>query len=1039
MLAGLHQNQSIKQILKQIPARSLENIINELDALKLVTIVGDRKELMSKIIHGTKLQELFTVTDNGLEVLQQDGLGYTLGYFNGADVKLSAKLKSLNNQLKLATSDVVKEDLERQISELNHSRFGLQSHELALQVGRYNLVNKQLDILKKLNTSELGFTSALKDNANPKFGYEMLDTFTKTESGLMEELADLNSLIKTSHGLTPAIVGARKLPEDFKKPQTGDEAISGTKWDGVKDPLSTVQKYTDAVNGSTRHYKPEWQNGQKTATEDLTEQWAYGLNGQPRTVSTSHLPVAVEEKRAIPYGVVSKPFFDSTDLLNPKNAELAGMLSEDIGEITLSYAEHSLSRTMADLAVRNRLKSRYPGVKLPEGFGWGEWVDYMRDVIKKYEQNPPRRSDGTIDTTMFKTLRDNLENLNHYVLQKTHKEIPQQSFTSGGTKVVKTAKNIMIALLGPSMGLSVALTELPMSLARKNGSLEAFINGLETLFGHGERLPDIKNSILAYESKMHGHQNKFGGDSVPNSELTWVKRMRKFFVQAFNPDPQQLASSGVGKVWGSIDNFLSNKAAAGMELGGLPALVNKILNIAYEKEKINLYTVRTKLKNWAVTLDNPEFLRLAKEASLGNKQSQGMVQRYFKQTARENGVPIEIATYLYMAKLDNVHDISSLARMLEKSGDGSTFSLETISKNILDDARVDSLTSKMTKDLHDITASKLAYYLELSARNASPEPFGIGSATFKYNRSSFGQMITFLASYPIAAFNAYVIRNGTTHTAASMLAVSLGILGLEVFAKRMRDIIMGKDEPSKIWDGHKNSPLAFFLQDLSYAQTGGLMDQYLNPLYMILAKSTLKPNVVSEDDQKKWKANAPSMSGATFSSLESVIRQTLGAIEGISKGDTDKLVNSLTTLGTEGAVGKGPVDIAKMLATLIADKTKIGAWNKVLRDYGPVDSEAESDFFKAVTKKLLNTMEYNQIKPFEFQPRPEQTQPIRMAPEVPANTDRPISSTYTPTPTISSAKKTKGSVFTPTIINALSSQKGVSPLLVDALIKESNP
>ena len=1038
VLVGLHQNQSIKQILKQIPARSLENIIDELDTLKLITISGDRKELMSKIVHGTKLQELFTVTEDGLTVLQQEGLGYTLGYFNGADVKLSAKLKSLDNQLKLATSDVVKEDLERQISELNHSRFGLQNHELALTLGRYNLVNKQLEILKKLNTYDLGFTSALKDTANPKLGYQLLDTFAKTESRLMEELADMKAMLLKSPAMLSATIGARKLPEDFKKPQTGNEAISGTKWSGVKDPLSTVQKYTDSVNGSTRHYKPEWQTGQKTATEDLTEQWAYGLNGQPRTVSTSHLPVAVEEKRAIPYGVVSKPFFDSTDLLNPKNAELAGMLSEDIGEITLSYAEHSLSRTMADLAVRNRLKSRYPGVQLPEGFGWGEWVDYMRDVIKKYEQNPPRRSDGTVDTTMFKKLSESLENLNHYVLQKTHKEIPQQSFTSGGAKVVKTAKNIMIALLGPSMGLSVAMTELPMVLARKNGSIEAFIKGLETLFGRGERLPDIRNSILAYESKMHGHQNKFGGDSVPNSELTWVKRMRKFYVQAFNPDPQQLQSSGVGKVWGSIDNFLANKAAAGMELGGLPALVNKILNIAYEKEKINIYQVRNKLKNWAVTLDNPEFLRLAKEANLGNEASQGMVQRYFKQTARENGVPIEVATYLYMSKLDNVNDINSLVRMLERSGDGSTFNLDTISKNILDDARVDSLTSKMTKDLQDITASKLAYYLELSSRNASPEPFGIGSATFKYNRSSFGQMITFLASYPIAAFNAYVIRNGTTHTAASMLAVSLGVLGLEVFAKRMRDIIMGKDEPSKIWDGHKNSPLAFFLQDLSFASTGGLMDQYLNPLYMIAANASRNEGVVSDEDLKKWKANAPSMSGATFSSLESVIRQTLGAIDGISRGDTDKLVNSLTTLGTEGVVGKGPVNIAKMMATLIADKTKIGAWNKVLRDYGPVDSEAESNFFKEVSKKLLNTMEYNQVKPFEFQPRPEQAQPIRMAPEVSSRVDSPVSSGYVPTPTISNAKKTKGSVFTPTIINAISNQKGVSPLLVDALIQQSN-
>jgi hypothetical protein len=74
------------------------------------------------------------------------------------------------------------------------------------------------------------------------------------------------------------------------------------------------------------------------------------------------------------------------------------------------------------------------------------------------------------------------------------------------------------------------------------------------------------------------------------------------------------------------------------------------------------------------------------------------------------------------------------------------------------------------------------------------------------------------------------------------------------------------------------------------------MDQYLNPLYMIAANASRNEGVVSDEDLKKWKANAPSMSGATFSSLESVIRQTLGAIEGISKGDTDKLVNLMRSM-----------------------------------------------------------------------------------------------------------------------------------------------
>ena len=1045
VLAKLFEGQSTASILRAVPQGSLINSIEELTAMGLIELIIKREELDTVLINNTSLMQtsalmpldqIIKLTDSGLDLLQQSKFTPgSYGYYNGKDLRTDAKLAMLHQKLKASTDATESKILLDKIQESNQEKFSNKSYQFILSSSRLKLVEAQLRILNNLNPTDLHINSIQTK------GLGLLDLFTKKQNGLeLERLQLLEAVKRTQTTGVPTI----KLPdirshlksmEPTEKTQAPWQEKENTKWTGTNNPQSLVSQYEDAIkNNSTSHYVDEWKDSPTTATQEQSDVWANGLNGDPSTMRYSATPTAFEKKRAVGYaGAKKESLFDNEDLLKPENAELAGMLSENLGDMAVHYAKTKLAQTATDVALRDRLKQRLD-MDLPAGYGWGDWVDHLRDIIKKFERNPPTRSDGTVDTTNIKALSEYLENLNAHVLQTNGKQVPQSGMPSALKSIIQGSKNLMLAILGPGMGVSVALTEVPMAILRKNGSLEAAVRGAMEFFTATTKT-DAHNSILALERTMHGIGRKMGGSDTVNNEIGYIARLAESFKQLFQPDPNQLTNSGGGKIRSWVDNFLSKKAALGMEVGGLPFFVEKVLQMSYLKEQINLFQVKDKLAGWISKFDNDVFRSVAKLADQGNSEAQSQVQIMFKEFARQSGVPLPIASYLWMAKLDNIHDITRLVRIMTDAADSdSSFSMRSVNKNIINKTGDTQFASKALRQLDDTTASKLGYYLELQARNASPEPFGIGSSMFKFEKNGIGSMFTFLASYPIAAYQTYIMRNGTTHGAASMMAIALGVFTMEIIAKRTKDILTGKTTFDDVIDGHEKSPLAYFLQDASYASNGGLLDTLITGIEMIGANQALDKSSVSIKEQERFRPQVPKVEGgASFSILNSIIRQTFNGIRSAVNGDPSKLINSSMDAVGNGILGKAPVDIIKNLYEQ-SKTTKFRLWQDVQKELGPITKEDKEAFIK-IANELISTLKSNTLPPFEFEPQQQPPQPLRSIPRqnFPKETV-PDTSTLR---AVTQGSKSSSKFITPTIINALTNEKGVSPLLVDALIKES--
>lgn len=1050
LLSGILLYSTPKELFNNLPQSSVVSTLKELEELGLIDIIPQtEKELIDSLLSNTELDRVFTVTNNGLEILKvtRHNDGYRRGYYGARNVEdtvnetqlkklISDKAPSETEEMRNLLLESYNNNLEKIKQESTIHRI----EELTMLAARRQVVEKQLQILDKLDTSNLNVkklltaatNSIVNDEKNRNIGYKLLDLFNKKEKDLKEELVEINQQIAAVRKIDNRVEPVKKLPKKLKQQAEEPRQISYKPWSGADSEQSLYSKLLSAYNGDTSNYVGKFKNASKTGLEEDMKAWAYGMNNTPYSKPTTLTSEYVERKRPISYEALGKPVFSNEDLLIPENAELAGMLSSDTGELALRYARTSLAKNSADAALKARIKQRY-GFDLPEGFGWGEWVDYLRDVVAKFETNPPRLADGKVDTTTVEHMREMVEGLNHWVNQNTAREVSVDQMPRGMKRFLRNSKNLTIGLLGPGMGLSVLLGELPFALFRKNGSIKSMLKGLETLLGQNPSKEDIKNTIFAYDKIMRGFQSKFGGEGVLNNELTYLKRLQRYFTNMFNPDPAILESSGTGKLWAYVDNFLANKAALSMELGGMSTLVEKTLQIAYEKEKVNLFQVKDRLVSWVKAFDTENFRRLAEASSNGDKGAQTELIKLFKAVSREYGIPIEVASYLWMSKLGNTESISRLVNLMNNSQDGlGSFDLSKASKNVIQSDSF-GVVNKVNKDLDNETLAKLSYYLELQARNASPEPFGTGSVTFKYNKGNFGSIITFLASYPIAAYQTYIIRNGTTHTAAAMISVALGIMGFEILTKRLKDVIAGKKDLNSTFEEYKKSPMAFFLRDLSYSQMGGLLDQFLNPLYIQGGKALLNKGVKA--DPKDFPPFAPEVGDIpAFTGINGLLRQLYQATGGLMKGDPTETFDALGNLATEGTVGKYPTDLLKSLFNL-QDKTKVASWAKAINEYGKVDPNEPMmhDLLRdtLIKKFIFEQPEWTPLEDPKMKPMFNRSPEVKV-PKV--TLPRPLD---IPQPT-KSQPKGRQSPVTPNIINSLINEKGVSPLLVDELIKEMN-
>lgn len=1039
---------SPKELLDALPQESLLNIIDELEEFGLITVLQDKDILVKKLINNEPLNTLMSVTYNGLEVLKTTRhASNRRGYFGGKDIKLQADILQTTLQTKeeawaLRMGMIGDPDTYNSVvSNLRKQEASNGIEEFMVLSFRKELVETQLRILSKADATGLGL-SQLFSGGNPEQiekGKLLLDGLSTKESSLVTELNEINKKMSQLMGMSDMLERPtiKKLPSNkiMKQAIEKPKPLSSKPWLGASDTMSVADKYLSALDGDTRHYVGKWASNGNTGLQEDMRAWAYGMNNQPYTKPTTYTVSTLEKKRPVPYQGSGKPSFKSEDLLIPENAELASMLSDDIGDITLRYAKTSLAKNEADVALRNRIKSAY-GIDLPQGFGWGDWVDLLRNVIAKWEESPPIGKDGKkLDKSVIDHTKELIENLNHWVNQNTGREFPPNQLPKDAKRLLRMSKNLTLGLVGPGMGTGVALSELPFAILRKNGSIKAFLKGLEQLFNLSDITEkEFNNTIFAFEKHERGFQSKFGGEGVANDETGYIKRLVKYFKNMFNPNPDQLSSSGAGRAMDRLDNFLANKAALSMEAGGLGSFVTHVLNIAYEKEKVNLFQIKNKLIDWIKRCDNPRFKELAQAAQAGNADAQRELVKMFKAISRESGIPLPIASYLWMSKISNVDEVTRLVRLLELGTDNQgSFDMRSIDKAIYEEG-FGSVSNKVNRELNQTTLSKLAYYLEMQARNASPEPFGTGSATFKYNRSTLGSLLTFLMSYPIAAYQTYILRNGTTHGAAAMLAISLGVMGMEIFAKRVRDILAGKKSAKEQFEEYKVSPLAFFLRDLSYAQMGGNLDQFLSPLYIMAGKQFLNQKAKPQDFPVNFAPQIGDLAG--LHTLNGLLRQTYQAANGAAKGDPTQIIQGLTSLGTQGIIGKAPADLLKYMYNL-AESSKAFAWKRVEAEYGNINSKEENKMHELIKDTLI---ENDVLENYKFDPLVRKLPSVIQSPRIPMEPKVDIKANIPQSSSISSKKTTKSpnNLITPNIINALMNERGVSPLLVDELIKSMN-
>lgn len=1079
ILRSLVEADSPEQLLLVLPKSSIRNSILELEQMGLIINKTESEdELINLLSSGASLQDVFTITENGLKALQVTRHNVNqLGYFGAMSLKNKVNNLLIQNYpqeiigTKVTSKDPLRKllvtDYDNYFARLSeNTRVGVSNsikHLVTLGI-RKQLIEKQLQLINQAEEKGLDISRLISsgDSEKRQRGMYYLDLLRTNESSLREELIDITrQLDKLQTEIKPEQLKVQDRPKlqlnKDVQPQV-PERISYKAWDGAGDATSLYEKIMQALDGNTTHYVGKWKNSAKTALQDDMMAWAYGMNNQPQTKPSEFAPTLVESKRAQRYDGTGKPVFTSEDLAVPENAELSGMLSEDLGEIATKYAATRGARDSADLALRNRLKQQY-GFDLPVGYGWTDFMDLMRDIIQKYKTNPPRLSNGKVDTVSAERMSEYMEALNQYVLQNTGREIPQKSMPSGVFRMLKRGRMLSLGMLGPSMGMSVAFTELPLVLARKNGSLQSFLKGFEVL-GSSASDRDIRYTAIAYQKLKHGYNQKFGGDAIGNSERSYIKRMSYFFKKMFKPNEEQLRNSGQSKVWAGIDNFLENKAALSMEAGGMSQFVDRVLSIAYEKEKMNLFNLKDKLLTWIDLFNNERFKSLAELAERGDVASQKELVKLFKQYSRESGVSIEVGSYLWMSKLGNKEDIIRLINIMEQAADTyGSFDMKKAVKNVLD-SQFGSAANKITSKVDMDTLSKLSYYLELSARGASPEPFGISSPLFKWKGNELGRLITFLATYPIAAYQMYSIRNGTTHTAAAMIAVALGVMGMEIFAKRMRDVLSGKKNINEVYDEYKNAPLAYFLRDMSYAQTGGILDQFINPFFQILGKSQLPEG--RRPDPKDFFIATPQIGDLVgLQGMNDILKQTTQAMSGLGKGSTAQLVDIAGRAITTGTVGKVPADAAQALYNLTS-KTKPSIWDSVIQKYSLTNPGYEVEYhdrlMKDITKELLEGI-FNKDIPNPYSPSPIKQEKLESninrlnqisQPRIDNNSNiKPIGKPLSPSsiPSVIGTPPRSGrqsqstqskSIVTPNLINALMDSKGVSSLLVDELIRNNN-
>jgi len=971
-------NENVKDASKILPEQSIINILNDLESFGFIQRLSTSpfKTIEDLVAQNGSVASMFELTTQSLnnslnKVLDFSPESLILGNAvrsSTAQHRIMGTLRSATLKKKLASVAPDSDEARRITDEINNFLSSVEkteAEEIFQAMDRLFLLQRMQKNIGKLKPEDV-----VSVEASAGVSKEDIIAFLKRkEAENVLEIDALSAKISTYK----ANNSTKIIPKVMEKEVGKLSDVSVEPWKNGK-LVSVADQIMDALKGNTKHYTGKHAGATKTGLQEDMEAWAAGMNGEPYTPTTSGTVPILESARAKSYDGSGKPYFNNDDLVDPQNAELASYLSNDLGAITQKYAKTAGASLSADVALRDKIKQKY-GIDLPKNFGWSDWMDVLRDYVEGLKRNPLVDFEGRaikMSDKEINHLKEVIDGMSRIRREFTGEVDSTELPPHGIRQAAKMGKNALLSTVGPFMGTAVLLTELPFSLFRKNGSLKSFLKGLEVL-STGSSRRRLEHTAFAFEKLNRGFHSKFGGEELINNEITWFNRLKENFRNMFSPDERMLRESGAGRLWDHLDNFLQHKAALSMELGGLPHFVERVLAVALEKEKTNIFGLRSKIKNALSLMNTPEFRAVAEQAARGDKKAQAEIVKRFTGIARESGVPIETLSYIRMAKIDTPEEMDRIIRIMEVGSDSNG----SFDGNVAISKLYKQSNSRVAKNIEmpmfEESAAKLAYFLELSAREASPEPFGLGKITYKFEKNSLGAQLLFLGSYPLAAFNTYSIRNGTSKTAAAMIALSLGVFGFEIFAKRMRDTMRGKRSMESNYDEYRVSPLAYFLRDASYAQLGGHLDAALGPMFVMAGKSMAPPGT-----SKDFKYQAPEfgvMPQAAY--VNDLARQTYQAVNGVvTKGDGKEAIDLAGRVAIDMSVGKGVVDTAGMMFNLM-EATKAAAINQQLHQYGPVHTPTEEAFHDYLMQGLISHYVYGStdIPEFKMPPEPMVKQP----------------------------------------------------------------
>lgn len=232
---------------------------------------------------------------------------------------------------------------------------------------------------------------------------------------------------------------------------------------------------------------------------------------------------------------------------------------------------------------------------------------------------------------------------------------------------------------------------------------------------------------------------------------------------------------------------------------------------------------------------------------------------------------------------------------------------------------------------------------------------------------------------------------------------------------------------------------------MSYAQTGGILDQFINPFFQILGKSQLPKGM--QTDPKDFYIATPQIGDLVgLQGFNDILKQTTQAFSALGKGNPSQLVDLAGRAVTTGTVGKMPADAAQALYGLVS-KTKPAIWDSVIQKYNLTNPAHEMEFHKdlmeSITKTLLETLGDDTIEnPLTTNryPKVEMPSVSRLNQINQPMVEKTMPSVIGTPPVRQSSKPTSSGskLVTPNVINALMDSKGVSSLLVDELIRNSS-